>query len=79
MAILAVPAANKPPWPGREAGYADTTGITNIRVGLVPAARARRRGPIVGMGLPMTPNAVQGRAGHWLRPGAMAGGGKVGS
>ena len=79
MAILAVPAANKPPWPGREAGYADTTGITNIRVGLVPAARARWWGPIVGMGLPMTPNAVQGWAGHWLRPGAMAGGGKVGS
>ena len=63
----------------REAGYADTTGITDIRVGPVPAARARWRGPIVGMGLPMTPIAVQGWAGRWLRPGTMAGGGRVGS
>ena len=64
---------------GPEARYADSTGITNIRVGPVPAARARWRGPIVGMGLPMTPIAVQGWAGRWPRPGAMAGGGGAGS
>jgi hypothetical protein len=74
MAILAVPAANKPPMAGPTARYADTTGITDMRMGPVLAAQARRLGPIVGMGLPMTPIAAQERAGRSLRPGAMAGG-----
>jgi hypothetical protein len=76
MATLAAHAANNPPWPGREARYADTTGITEMRVGPAHAAQALA-GPIVGMGLPMTLIVVQGWVGRWLLPSALTGGSRV--